>query len=88
MKKYKLTSCLFAIVFASYKHEPIIPDVTYLNQAAYDKISDFWNGFITTNDNTFSIRYVVDTSGKQQLYWSCHINYNHTLDSIKVNDSQ
>ena len=88
MKKYKLTFFLFALVFASCKHEPIIPDVTYLNQTAYDKIADYWNGFTTNNHNTFSISYVVDTSGKQQLYWSCHINYNHTLDSIKVNDSQ
>ena len=87
MKKNLLSLCIFVFLFGACTHEPIIPDTEYLNQAAYDKISEYSNSYLTGIHDVFSIYFQKDTTGKESLVVFAHISYNHTLDAIKVNQN-
>ena len=87
MKKNLLRLFAFALLFGACKHEPIAPDTEYLNQAVYDKISEYADSYLTGVHDVFSIYFQKDTTGKENLVVFAHISYNHTLDAIKVNQN-
>ena len=88
MKKNNLFILSIALLFTACKHEPIIPDAEYLNQAAYDKIAEFMNAYTPSSHDVFSIGFwPKDTTLREELIASGHISHKHTLDSMRVNDN-
>ena len=78
-----------ALLFTACKHEPILPDVVYLNQAAHDKIADYLNDYTPSTNDVFSIGFwPKDTTLQEELVTRFQINHGHTLDSMRVNDSK
>lgn len=84
MKKTNLILCSLILLFISCKHESILPDTEYLNEAAYYKIKEYSNEYEPGSLGVFTISSGKDSNGKDQLYLGYHIDYNHTLDAIKV----
>ena len=88
MKKNSLFILGIAFLFTACKHEPIPPDVAYLNQAAHDKIAEYLNAYTPSSHDVFSIGFwPKDTTLREELVAIAHINYKHTLDSMRVNDN-
>ncbi len=86
MKKITLILCAFICSFSACQHEPIIVDSEYFNEETADKISEFTNNELPSNHDVFSIYLYKDSMNKNLINWAAHINYNHTLDAIKVDD--
>jgi hypothetical protein len=84
MKNNYAFGLLLLLLVVACKHEPILPDVEYLDQAANSKVTEFANGYLPSSHGTISISSGKDTLGKDRLNLGYHINYNHTLDSFKV----
>lgn len=87
MKKHFLSLILTALLVGACQHEPIIPDTEYINQAAQSKIAEYQDSKLSGSHNVFSIYLRKDSTGKEDLVVSAHINYNHTLDAVKVNQN-
>lgn len=84
MKKTNIILCCLLLLFVSCKHEQILPDTEYLNAAAYYKLKEYSNEYEPGSLGVLSISSNIDSKGKEQLHLDYHINYNHTLDAIKV----
>jgi hypothetical protein len=87
MKKNIYVFCGILLLFLACKHESVIPDSEYFNQAAIDKIATYSKGYSLTNDGSFSIISSKDSTGNNQFLVNYHISYNHTLDAIQVDKS-
>jgi hypothetical protein len=87
MKKnvFILFACAFS--FFACQHEPIIIDTEYLNQAAIDKKNEYANTNPFSTDNVFSISLMKDSAGQDKLTLGYHVSHNHTLDAVKINQS-
>jgi hypothetical protein len=85
MKKNNLILLVFVLILTSCKHEQALLDVEYFNKDAFDKIAEYWNGYTPSSHSALSIYFEKDTVGREQLVCAAHINYNHTLDSMRLN---
>lgn len=87
MKNNYAFGILLLLLVVACKHEPILPDVEYLDQAANTKVTEFSNGYLPSSHGTIGIYFSKDTLGKEWLSVNYHINYNHTLDVFKASTS-
>ena len=87
MKNNYAFGIAFLLLAVACKHEPITPDAEYLDQAANTKVTEFSNGYLPSSHGTIGISSGKDTLGKDRLNVTYHINYNHTLDALKVTTS-
>jgi hypothetical protein len=87
MKKNLLMLFAFALSFFACQHEPILIDTEYLNQAAIAKKHEYANTNPLGGDNGFSISLLLDSAGQDKLNLGYHVSHNHTLDAVKINQS-
>jgi hypothetical protein len=90
MKKNKLlfiAFIAFIVSFWSCKHAPILPDIEYFDGAVFEKIDNYWNGFISHDYRDFNINFEKNGNGVEQLHWSFHNFNGHTLDALKIEES-
>jgi hypothetical protein len=87
MKKIYYLCTAFVLMLWACKHEPILPDVEHLNQDAFNKIFEYNYSVKPSSHNVLGINLMTDTLNRQQLNLSAHINYNHTLEAMRVNQN-
>jgi hypothetical protein len=87
MKKIYYLCTAFVLMLSACKHAPILPDVEYLNQDAFNKIYEYNYDVKPSSHNVLGINLMTDTLNRQQLNLSAHINYNNTLEAMRVNQN-